>query len=257
MLYDVLKSYREYLETKYSCETARTYSIRLCTLFEGQSLLDMENSLDIDKILNNLAGIKHKNNFSQAKNAFLHFCEFQNITLSSDVLDNIKTLENNTRKKYRKLEEKDFSLIDSKIKHIKNRKLKLSYQTILATGLRVSELAGITPNDCLISDNEITFNVVAKGGQRQMVTVSNIEYPKLYQRIKEQIGKTAPDKKLFYSAIYLQKKAKELGFQCHDLRRAYAKLEYKKSKSKTEVMKKLRHTSIKNTNIYIKSKIKV
>ena len=62
---------------------------------------------------------------------------------------------------------------------------------------------------------------------------------------------------MFYSAIYLQKEAQRLGITCHNLRRAYAKLEYKKTKSRENVRKKLRHTNIKTTNIYLRSKIKV
>jgi len=83
------------------------------------------------------------------------------------------------------------------------------------------------------------------------------EYPVVYQRVREQIENTPPDNKLFYSAIYLQNKAKKLGFKCHDLRRACAKLEYRKSKSKDEVMKKLRHSTPKTTDIYLKSRITI
>lgn len=257
MLYDVLRKYRSYLEEKYSKETARTYYIRLCNLFEGQDIFGNGSNLNIEKVLNNLANIEHKNHFSQCKNALLHYCEFMNISLPVDVLNDIKELENKTRKKYRKQKPVDFNLLDKKIKHIQNRKLKLSFQAMLATGLRVAEVAGVKPSDCVISDNEIIFSIIAKGGDSESVTIQKSEYPKLYQNMKELIEKTLSNKKVFYSAVYLQSQAKELDFSCHDLRRCFAKIEYKKRKSKEEVMKKLRHSSLKNTNIYLKSKIKI
>jgi len=68
-------------------------------------------------------------------------------------------------------------------------------------------------------------------------------------------NKTSP--KLFYSANYLQTKAIKYGFECHDLRRAYAKKEYLKTKDKGHVMEKLRHTSLKSTNIYLRSRIDI
>ena len=266
MLYEVLKAYRQYLCGKYSKETARVYTIRLCTLFQGQSLIDTIGNFDIDKVLSNLATIQHKNYFSQTKNAFLKFCEFEKIKLSLDVLDRIEEIEKGMHKKYRKQITIDYQEVKEKINHLKNAKLKLCYQTLVATGLRVSELASITAGDCLITDEDITFTFIGKGGNSKKVEKVSLkfdEYPALFQRIKEQVQKFSKDskdskgKKVFYSAIYLETHATKLGFTCHDLRRACAKLEYQKTHSKVAVMKKLRHTDMKNTNIYLRSRVLV
>jgi len=257
MIHNLLCEYRGYLETKYSKETARTYTDRLGVLFEGQNLTDTIHKFDVDKILIKLSGIKYKNHFSQSKNALLHFCEFQNISINNEVLEKMNSIELGTHKKYRQLREVDYKEIEKKIKYIRNKKLKLSYQTLIETGLRVSELAQISPADCVISDNEITFNFLAKGGEREEVIINSIENPVLFQRLREHIGSTKPENKVFYSAIYLQTKAHEMGFTCHDLRRACAKLEYRKTKSKEAVKEKLRHKGAKNTNIYLKSKVKI
>jgi len=259
MKYDLLNAYRDYLLASYRPSTANTYYKKLCTLFEGQSLTDTANALNIDKILDNLSTIKHKNRFSQSKNAFLHFCKFQNISLPADTLETIEQLGKSTRKKHRKLSNVEFAEVDKKIKHIRNKKLKLSYQTIIATGLRVSELASISPKDCTISDDTITFAFIGKGGASELVEIDATTYPKLYRDIKEIIQSSShnQNKRLFYSVNFLQRKVKELGFGCHDLRRAFAKLEYKKCKSKTQIMEKLRHSSFKTTKIYLKSKVKV
>ena len=256
-MYDVLSAYKDYLLRIYQPETANTYYKRLCTLFTGQSAVNTVINLDLDQILHNLSTIKHKNYFSQSKNALLHFCAFQCITLSPDELNSIAKLEKTTKKKYRKLNEVDFNQVDKKIKRIRNIRLKTSYQVLIATGLRVSELSGISPNDCNITDNEITFTFTGKGGKQEAVSIQAKQHPMLYKRTIELISTTPQDKKLFYSAPYLQKRAAYLGFACHDLRRAYAKLEYKQSKSKNVVMEKLRHSNVRNTNIYLKSKVNV
>jgi len=257
MIYDLLASYKDYLLETYRPSTAETYYKRLSTLLEGQSISQTTKRLDMEKVLDKLGTIKHKNYFSQSKNAFLHFCEFQNISLSTNTLERIKALEEATRKKYRKLESIEYSQIHTRIKHIKNKKLKLCYQVIIATGLRVSELSGIYPSDCTITDDKIIFQFTGKGGKRETVTIQAVEYPSLYQRMKDHVENMPQAKKLFYSANYLQTKAKELGFKCHDLRRVYAKIEYKKCRSKKKVMEKMRHSSIKNTNIYLRSKVRI
>ena len=273
MIYDLLREYKNYLLEAYSRETADTFRARLAALFAGQPAQDTVNRLDVQKVLDKLSEVKYKNYFSQAKNAFLHFCEFQHIKLSVDTMDRIKELESSTKKKHRKLKSIAYTKIENKIKRLRNMKLKLSYQTIIATGLRVSELSWLSPNDCTISADSITFNFIGKGGKAGTATIKAVEYPKLFERLKVLIhstlalplatpaGKTNnmvnSDKKVFYSAGYLQSKARELGFGCHDLRRAFAKLEYKKCRNKAEVSRKMRHSNIRTTNIYLKSKVKL
>ena len=259
MKYDTLGAYREYLATarRFRPDTIRTYYNRLDHLLEGQSLTHTVEKLDIAKIIENLSKITYKNHFSQSKNALLHFLAFLNISIRDEHLEEIEKLERNTRKKYRSLKKADFKEIDKKIKYLKNKKLKLSYQVMIETGLRVFEVAQITPNDCTISNDEIQLSFIGKGGKKEEVIILKKENPTLYENIKEKTETTKKADKMFYSAIYLQKEAQRLGITCHNLRRAYAKLEYKKTKSREDVRKKLRHTNIKTTNIYLRSKIKV
>ena len=256
MIYDVLCSYEEYLLTAGRArETARTYLARLEILLQGQSLNLTAENLDIRKAMENLSEIKYKNYFSQSKNAFLHFCEFLNVALSDDDINQIETLEEKCKKKYRRLEVIEFKAIDKKIKAIRNKKLKTSYQTMLATGLRVSELAQIAKTNCQIRDDEIHFFFIGKGGNPESVIITKEEQPKLFDSLLELTATLTDNQKIFYSAVYLQDHAKKLGFKCHDLRRICSVLEYKKTKSKSEVKRKLRHSSIKNTNRYLRSKV--
>jgi len=257
MLHDELREYKGYLMGRYSRETAATYYKRLAVLFEGQPVANTAARLDPEKVLEKLGAIKHKNHFSQSKNSFLHFCEFQGIKLSDSILAGIKELEGKAKKKHRKLKAVDFAEVENKIKRLRNMKLKLSYQTIIATGLHVSELAGLSPKDCAVSGNSITFSFIGKGGKNGTAAISANDSPLLHERLKSLIENTPVEKKVFYSAVYLQKKATELGFTCHDLRRAFAKLEYKKCRNKAEVSEKLNHSSVRTTNIYFRSKVKV
>ena len=257
MLYDLLKAYKLYLLDSLRPASAQTYYKRLALLLQGQSISDPVGRLDIDKVLHKLGKIKYKNHFSQSKNALLHFCEYQGINLSYDTLKSIKAFEEATKKKRRGLKAIEYQAIDHKIKRLKNKRLQLSYQVMIATGLRVSELSGISPSDCIVQDDGITLQFTGKGGNHEEVSLLALEHPQLYEGLKKQLDDSSSSKKVFYSAIYLQTKAKELGFKCHDLRRACAKLEYKKSGSKLKVMEKMRHASIKNTKIYLRSKIKI
>lgn len=257
MLYNMLADYRSWLETKYTPATAKAYYVRICSLLKGQPVNDTAKRLNVEKVIERLAELTHKNEFSQAKSALLHFCEFQNIPLSFEDVKRIEQMQSNARKKYRKLKAIDYITIDNKIKHLKNERLKLSFQMLTATGLRVSELAQITPAHCVIKSESLSFRFIAKGGNLNTVTLSKSDHPELYERLKELITHTNPERKIFYSSSHLQKQAKRLGFTCHDLRRAFAKLEYKKSRSKAEVKKKLRHSTVKTTNIYLNSKVSI
>lgn len=226
-------------------------------LLDGQNILNTLDNLDITKILYNLSEITYKNQFSQAKNAFLYFLECYGLSLNENQKQILNQLQENTHKKYRKLKKVSYEDIDRKIKHLRNQKLKLCYQVLLNTGLRVSELSQITSADCTISDTNIILNFIGKGGKREQVAFYKKDNEKLYTSLVNHIKTTPSVKKLFYSANYLQTNAKKLGFGCHDLRRTYAKLEYRKTKSIKETQEKLRHTNIKNTYIYLNSKVKL
>lgn len=257
MKYDVISAYREYLEKTYRPETVRTYVNRLELLVKDQSVLNFDELLDIDKMIQYLSEIKYKNEFSQSKNAFFRFLEFKRITLNQEQLSQIKQFEESTQKKYRKKKSVNYKKVDKTIKHIKNQKLKLSYQTLLTSGLRVFELSQIRRDDCIITNDFISLSFIGKGGTEESVVIQRTENELLYENLIELINNTAFSKKVFYSANYLQKKANEYNFQCHDLRRIYSKLEHKKTKSIKEVQEKMRHTNEKTTKIYLNSNIQM
>ena len=255
MKYEVLANYRSYLLTTVglSQETTRTYYNKIDKLIDTQNI----DNLNISLIINNLSKIKYKNHFSQSKSALLYFLKFLHITLSNENRERIEMLEKNLHKKYRKLKEVDFKKIENKIKHIRNKKLKLSYQVMFEMALRVSEVAQIQKKDCMLKEDTITLSLSARGGNKEEVVLKRSDNnEKLFHDLQELIQKTN-DNNVFYSANYLQQKAKTLGFACSDLRKACAKIEYKKTKSKQEVKKKLRHKNIKATNSCLRNKVKI
>lgn len=256
MKYNMLRGYDIYLNERYSKDTARTYRTRLNFLLEEQFLIDNFSDIDFEKVIKQFEKVKYKNYFSQCKNAFFHFTEFQGKTLNSEEMRKIKELEQKTHKKYRKLKEINYPEVLRSINNLKNEKLKLSYQTMLCTGLRVSELAQITPQKSVIASDNIIFHFLGKGGMDESVTLYRSDNKLFFDGLVNQILNTKDNKKVFYSSIYLQENAKNLNFKCHDLRRIYAQLIYKKTKNKNVVQKKLRHTSVKTTNIYLKCRIR-
>lgn len=257
MKYKVLESFRVFLSARLRPETARVYCDRLSTLLGNETVVNTLDNLDMNAMINRLQSITYKNEFSQYKNALTYFCEFQNITLNREQQKKIGEFESHTKKKYRRLTSVEFQKMDRTIKHLKNKKLKFSFQTLLATGLRVSELSQITANECTCTNDEIIFSFTGKGGRRQTAKLSKKENKKLYDNVKEMIEDTKAERRVFYSSNYLQQKAKRYGFRCLDLRRASAKITYENTKSKEQVKQKLRHSNLKTTEIYLKSKVNI
>ena len=211
LIYNLLFSYREFLTKgakRLSKVTRAQYVFRLESLLKGQSITEPMGNFDMSKVIDNLAKIKFKNHFSQSKNALLKFCEFHNIILDDKQLKAIKDLEANTRKQYKKPKNLDFKEVSIKINRLKNVKLKLSYLTLINTGLRVSELAQITAEGTAITENDISFFFIAKGGKNDSVTLYKNDDKKLYDDLVKLINDTKPLKKYFIQRFIYRRKQK-------------------------------------------------
>lgn len=219
------------------------------------------SKIDVSSLITKLSHIHYKNHFSQSKNALLYFCKCYHINIDSRQLKDIERFQQQVKKKYRKATKAEYPKIKRTIDRLKNKKLKVSFLTMIETGLRVSELSQIKVSDCMVSAEKIGFSFIGKGGKKAFSTISKKDNPPLYMCLKDTIyyyrNKGLDNKRLFYSSQYLQQKAKLYGFSCLDLRRISAKLEYQKSKSKHQVRNKLRHAKIKTTDIYLDSSVKM
>jgi len=219
MKYDVLNEYREYLYARAGGgglrpQTVHKYFYKMDSLLEGQNPLT--DNFDMSKVLENLGNIKYKNYFAQAKGALLHFCKFQAITLDDNQLRQIEEMQENTTKKYRSLDKLTANFVEKtkkKVEGIKNPKLRLSYETAMATGLRVSEIAQLTPGNAVISDEAIIFTITRKGGEEKEVAIVKSEHKKLYEKVRKMTESLKPNDRVFYSVATLQKEAKKVRVQ--------------------------------------------
>jgi len=237
--------------------TVLTYYKAVCFLLQDQYLLDCKQ-MDINAILDKLRATKHKGEYSKYKNAFLKLCAFLDIKLSIDIQSELDNMISEKKKKHRKLKTVKLPYIQKQIRGIRDKKLRLSFDTMLNTGLRVSELSQIKKEDCFFFDDdrmELTF--IAKGGKQEKVFVQREKDKNFFNALSSFIDTCKDDEKIFYSSSYLQARAKEKGFSCHDLRRAFAKVTYRDCKDINTVQRLLRHSNIKNTKLYLKSKVKL
>ena len=259
MIYNDIAEYRSFLETSLSVSTARTYAGAVATLLRDQNITSV-NNINIEKVIEyfeSFGNIKYKNQYSKYKNAFLKFCDFMNIELDKDSLNKIYAMTDDKKKKRRNLKKIDFKKVNNRINLIRDNKLKLSFVTMLNTGLRVSELSQVKKSDCKFESDSLKMNFIGKGGDQEFVIIYQEKDKTFFDRISVLLNETSEDEKVFYSTGYLQKEANKREFGCHDLRRAFAKISYKECKSMIEVKKLLRHKEIKNTKIYLKSKVKL
>jgi integrase len=254
--YNSLANYRAYLAGWLAPSTASTYHAAMTKLLEEQNIMNVKD-FDISLILEQLREVKYKNQFSKYKNAFFLFCEYIERPLSLDEKIAIESMGQEKIKKRRRLKVIKLEDITNKIRVIRDKKLRYSFETMLKSGLRVSEISQIRKEDCVILDDIIIFNFVGKGQRKESVTILASENKSLYASIKKMIKETPQGEKVFYSVSHLQKEATKRGFSCHYLRRGYAKMKYKEVKNITEVQKALRHSNKRTTKIYLKSKLKI
>jgi len=256
--YNILDEYKKYLVlcglTK---TTVNTYHNKMDNLLKGQNFIKIGEETDLIMVLDILSKIKYKVYFSQSKNALLYYLKCFDMRLTNEQLNLIKEIEKTRVKKYRKLKDTEYKKVNATIQRLKNKKLKLSFLTIMETGLRVSELSQIKASDCIIGNEKIKFSFIGKGGKAESAIIEKVVSPNLYKNLEYIIKHSSDDDKLFLSANYLQLKAKKYGFTCHTLRRIYAKKEYKRTRSKKQVKEKLRHDSMKTTNRYLNSRVKM
>lgn len=253
MKYSVLDDFKTFLHSKYASRaTVKQYAFWAARLLEGQFFSDIAE-VDMGNMVGGLdSKTKNRNEYSQAKNTFLNFAEFSNVNAEIPVLNKLK------KRKNRKLKYRKLTNINNKINAISDKKLLLSYKVMLATGLRVGELASVKKENIQPLGNggfSLAF-VPKRGGMGRITIPAKQNY--ICKAITEVIQPENCETKAFYSVGHLQKNAKKRGFACHDLRRAFAKTTYQDSGGKlVYTSEKMRHANPRTTKIYLKSKIEV
>lgn len=259
MKYTILEEFKQYL---IACglrpNTITIYYNRMECLLVEQYFINDGKEVDLTRVINNMSNIIYKNHFSQCKSALYYFLKCFHLTLTNEQLTIMNEIGSKTLRKTRKRKQVEYKQVRGSIWRLKNKKLKLSYLVMMETGMRVFEISQIKKKDCIISKEKIQFSFIEKGGMIETACIEKADNTTMYDTLKCIINYLQNEnEKLFYSTKYLQSNAKKYGFTCHDLRRIYAKKEYKKTASKISVMEKLRHDKVKTTLLYLNSSIKM
>lgn len=262
MKYDVLEGLKGYLEKEYGKNTAKKYYAAAVKLFRDDYDLTV-NEINEGVIKERLDHIRGKNEFSAAKQAVLGLKKaYPDITIPSEDWFKKQSLHRKNRSK-KKTKTINLDATQRKINQIADQKLKYAFRLAMDSGLRVSELAEVHPEDITFKDGDIYVNVThGKGGSNGVVKCQKDPY--LYEHLQDFIKKQEEEypgeknKRLFYASNTMQKKAHDLGIECHDLRRICAitlrnelKKEMPVEEANAHVKEQLRHARFSTTKRYL------
>jgi len=261
---DILNNLVAILEGEgYRDETIRCYKNSLNRILRKNKSYDLSS----DEFKKQLKLIKNKTELSQVINSIRKLKKSGidiKVPKEEELKDIIKNKKRNRHKSYEPYKLKNAL---NSINRLRDEKYKLAYRLMLNSGLRAFELDKLTKSDITFSDKGIVIKVNdGKGGKEG--SVNCLKDPYLEKKLSEFLICKDDKEKLFYNKSKMQNKAQELGFTCHDLRRAYAKLvkreaerniecediELKKEMVKEEIMKALRHSKFDTSKKYIYSR---
>lgn len=239
--------------------TRKNYIYEINKAFRNQEF-DSIDQFDYEKLKDYFSKIKTKRSASALKCSLKHFSkvftDFRYHVYERNFRKEVKKKSARRSKKW-----KSFKLSTAlrKINSIGDKKLKLGYRTIFASGLRVEELSDLKKRDLLFKDGKLLVSVEdGKYGKKRVVETIKDSY--LEKSLKEYTKMLKDDDRLFYKVDHIISKASENGFMSHDLRRAFSKIIFNsfykkgdsdsKEKAISEVKKRLGHE--KNTTTYKK-----
>ncbi|MBD5498140.1 MAG: site-specific integrase [Lachnospiraceae bacterium] len=220
MKYDILLSFKEYIQGQLPPNTARTYYAAVVKLFKDIQFRELRQ---VDKewiIQETTQKFKTKNEYSAVKNGLKWLAKYdRSLRLPSE--EEFLAVS----KKKRNFSKKPKKVIylkptQRKINQIQNERLRYAYRLAEISGLRVSELADLEAGDITLQEGKIFVRVKkGKGGHGGLIECRHDEY--LYDRLPDYLQKY-PEGKIFYSEAYMRECADKLGLECHDLRRIFA-----------------------------------
>ena len=261
MLYDVLEPFKEYLYANKEKNTAKTYYAAIVKLFKGININRIED-VSLEYLQREMVlRFKTRNEFSAAKNALKMMVEFYpQFHIPSEQFFKTQSMsKRNFSKKPRKVIYLQPTL--RSINQISNEKLKYAYRLALVSGLRVSKLADLEPEDISFENGAIIVRVRhGKGGHGGVIRCREDAYlyEHLQKYVQEAVREPTQTGKLFYGEAKMRKEALRLGFECHDLRRIYAILTRRElgkqmpvKEADRIVQQNLRHVRFSTTKRYL------
>lgn len=215
---------------------------------------EFETALNSGKTLEEfIKSRKNKHEISKIKNGIKHSPMSQN---QKDEYTKLCEETNKIKPKYHKRPEEQFKLRKTlnNINLLKSKRLKLSFRFQLISGLRVEELSNLTLKDITMKNNKIyVFVEKGKGNKSRKVECLDDQY------VVDNLLKLKPKKdgKIFCSTDYIMRKAKEINFHSHDLRKTFGVINYYSDESDEQtavknLQDKLGHAY--NTSTYKKYK---
>ncbi|MDP2947605.1 MAG: site-specific integrase [Nanoarchaeota archaeon] len=251
-------------EKRITKDTAKTYLSAAQNIFKYMDQNDKKSIEDIEqedfedffiKI------IKTKNKFSSHKSALKKLVRVcPTLQIPDDVFFESEA-KNKTRAKIGGSSSEPVDVVKRKINGIRNEKLRIGYRLALATGLRVSEISKLTGSNIQKTQgaDKLVIQVIEGKGRKNRTAVG-LEDSYLVEKVKKLIQETPSGENLFYSKSFMMNEATRLGFECHDLRRIYAKellqeklnQGCKRWKSVNYVKIQLGHSKLRTTKIYLK-----
>lgn len=261
--YNVLEDLRRHLESNYCKNTAKKYYGAVCGIVKD---INFSSAGDIDPevLKKNLSALKTRQDFSAAKQGLIQWKKISpDLNLpDKNFFDVTSKGKKNTRK--RKFEKVKLSTLKRRINVNRDDRLKTAYRLMLVSGLRVSEVASLEPGDIEIKDDRFYINVrKGKGGQNRRFESLADSYTK--NKLESILDTKTPGEKLFPCADTLMKEANAKNFECHDLRRAFAKVYYQEQKlngstheeTQKNLMAAMGHKDWKTTQRYLKREIDI
>lgn len=262
MKYDVLHSFRDQLAEEPLSENTKKQYYAFVKKVLGSLMWNNPAEIDPAAVENALAQLKTASDVSAARNGLLLFCRcYPDCKLEK--LPTGKELHKRNHAK-RHWDPLKLSQVKRKING-QPRGERLAYRVMLATGMRVSEAAGLRPSDISTftddkGQQQMRFMLqhTKKGGSDIAYTADAYLLAQLPLFLE---GKSL-EAPLFPSCQTLKNKATKCGFECHDLRRAFAQKTYDRAKQEMPrdeavetVRKELRHSYIRTTKRYLRRKI--
>lgn len=256
MKYDILLSFKKYLQEELKPNTARTYYAAVVKLFKDMQFQKLQQ-VDKEWIIRETdEKFKTKNEYSAVKNGLKWLAKYDtSLKLpSEEEFLAVSKKKRNFSKKPKKVIY--FKPTQRKINQIQNERLRYAYRLAEVSGLRVSELADLEAGDITLQERKIFVRVKrGKGGHGGLIECRQDAY--LYDRLPDYLQKH-PKGKIFYSEAYMRECADKLGLECHDLRRIFAittRNELKKEMPVEEaneiVQQRMRHERFSTTKRYL------
>lgn len=260
MKFDILYSFREQLEqeSEIAQNTKKQYYKFVKKVLTGVDF-NTADEISPDAILRGMEKLKTKNDVSAAKKGFEFFARYYPELCLPKQIGQVSKKKRNLKK--RKWQPLKLDKLKRTINGMKNKRLKYAYRLMLQTGMRVSEVAQLRKQDITFDEKgEMSFYVEkTKSGCPATIRSTNTY---LLSMLPDLLKTQKETDKVFYSAEKMMHEAGQYGFECHDLRRCFAKLKYREIKPElgsyravNEVRELLRHESCRTTKIYLRRKI--